>query len=198
MTVTTGGPLPGGGACEPYDVTVVGAGVVGSAIARELARLPLRIALVDASDDVGNGTSKANTAILHTGFDAVPGSLESRLVRDGQRLLASYAADSGIPVEPIGALLVAWNEEQLAALPGLADKAVRNGYRSARILPAEEVRAREPELGPGSSGRSTSRTSRSSAPGRPPSRTRRRPSAPASTCTSIAPSCRSLRGIHTY
>ncbi|MCJ1676380.1 FAD-dependent oxidoreductase [Streptomyces sp. APSN-46.1] len=148
MTVTTGGALPGG----EYDVTVVGAGVVGSAIARELARLPLRIALVDARDDVGDGTSKANTAILHTGFDAVPGSLESRLVREGQRRLAAYAADSGIAVEPLGALLVAWDEEQRAALPGLADKAVRNGYRSARIIPAEEVRAREPELGPGALG----------------------------------------------
>ncbi len=150
MTVTTSGFLPSG----TYDVTVVGAGVVGAAIARELARLPLRIAVVEASDDVGNGTSKANTAILHTGFDALPGSLESRLVREGQRLLGAYAAESGIPVEPLGALLLAWNEEQRAALPRLADKAVRLslihiGYRSARILPAEEVRAREPELGPG-------------------------------------------------
>ncbi|WP_423834341.1 FAD-dependent oxidoreductase [Streptomyces manipurensis] len=145
MTVTTGGALPDGA----YDVTVVGAGVVGSAIARELARLPLRIALLDAADDVGDGTSKANTAILHTGFDAVSGSLEARLVREGQRLLASYAAESGIPVEPLGALLVAWDEEQRAALPGLAAKAERNGYRAARIVPAEEVRAREPGLGPG-------------------------------------------------
>ncbi|MFB6580162.1 FAD-dependent oxidoreductase [Streptomyces sp. NPDC056402] len=144
-SVTTGGALPDG----EYDVTVVGAGVVGAAIARELARLPLRIALVDASDDVGDGTSKANTAILHTGFDAVPGSLESRLVREGHRLLSAYAAESGIPVEPLGALLVAWDEEQAAALPGLAGKAVRNGYRAARIIAADEVRAREPELGPG-------------------------------------------------
>ena len=105
MTVTTAGELPD----SLYDVIVVGAGVVGSAIARELARHRLRIALVDASDDVGNGTSKANTAILHTGFDAVPGSLEARLVRDGQRRLAAYAAEAGIPVEPIGALLVAWD-----------------------------------------------------------------------------------------
>ncbi|MFJ6718432.1 MULTISPECIES: FAD-dependent oxidoreductase [unclassified Streptomyces] len=145
MSVTTGGPMPGG----EYDVTVVGAGVVGSAIARELSRLPLRIALVEASDDVGEGASKANTAILHTGFDAVPGSLEAGLVREGRRRLAAYATDSGIPVEPLGALLVAWDEEQAAALPGLADKAVRNGYRSARVIPAEEVRAREPELGAG-------------------------------------------------
>ncbi|MEU9420602.1 FAD-dependent oxidoreductase [Streptomyces sp. NPDC048272] len=145
MSVTTRGALP----VAAYDVTVVGAGVVGAAIARELARLPLRVALVEASDDVGAGTSKANTAILHTGFDAVPGSLEARLVRDGQRLLTAYAAESGIPVEPLGALLVAWDAEQWAALPGLADKAVRNGYRAARIIPAEEVRAREPRLGPG-------------------------------------------------
>lgn len=149
MTLTTKGPLPS----EPYDVTVVGAGVVGSAIARELAaHHRLRVALVEASGDVGDGTSKANTAILHTGFDAVPGSLEARLVREGQRLLAAYAADAGIPVEPVGALLVAWDDEQLAALPGLLDKARRNHYTAARIIDADEVRAREPYLGPGALG----------------------------------------------
>ncbi|MEU9011636.1 FAD-dependent oxidoreductase [Streptomyces sp. NPDC048479] len=148
MTVTTAGQLPD----TMHDVIVVGAGVVGSAIARELARHRLRTAFVDASDDVGNGTSKANTAILHTGFDAVPGSLESRLVRDGQRRLATYAAETGIPVEPLGALLVAWDQEQLAALPALAAKAERNGYHNARLIGADEVRAREPHLGPGALG----------------------------------------------
>ncbi|MER7112397.1 FAD-dependent oxidoreductase [Streptomyces sp. NPDC000229] len=137
---------------EPYDVVVVGAGVVGSAIARELARFPLRTALVEAAADVGEGTSKANTAILHTGFDAVPGSLEARLVREGQRRLAAYAAEAGIPVEPLGALLVAWDEEQLAALPGLARKAAANGYREARIIGPAELYAREPHLGPGALG----------------------------------------------
>ncbi|MGW5733559.1 MULTISPECIES: FAD-dependent oxidoreductase [Streptomyces] len=146
MSVTTKGPLPS----EPYDVTVVGAGVVGSAIARELAgHHRLRVALVEASGDVGDGTSKANTAILHTGFDAVPGSLEARLVREGSRLLGAYAAESGIPVEPVGALLIAWDEEQLAALPGLLEKARRNDYHEARIIGADEVRAREPHLGEG-------------------------------------------------
>ncbi|MFI6104719.1 FAD-dependent oxidoreductase [Streptomyces sp. NPDC051310] len=149
MTVTRGGPLPP----EPYDVTVVGAGVVGCAIARALARhAALRIALVEAADDVGEGTSKANTAILHTGFDAVPGSLESRLVRDGQRRLLAYAAAAGIPVEPVGALLVAWDEEQRAALPALAEKAGRNGHHGTRIIGAAELYAREPHLGPGALG----------------------------------------------
>jgi glycerol-3-phosphate dehydrogenase len=146
MTVTTEGPLPS----EPYDVAVIGAGVVGCAIARRLARHPgLRVALVEARDDVGEGTSKANTAILHTGFDAVPGSLEAGLVREGARLLAAYAAESGIPVEPVGALLVAWDEEQLAALPRLAEKAEANEYRASRIIGPDELYSREPHLGPG-------------------------------------------------
>ncbi|WP_406462769.1 FAD-dependent oxidoreductase [Streptomyces sp. NBC_01622] len=149
MTVTANGPLPS----RSYDVAVVGAGVVGCAIARELARHPkLRVAIVEAQDDVGQGTSKANTAILHTGFDAVPGTLEARLVREGARQLTAYAAESGIPVEPVGALLVAWDEEQLAELPHLAEKAVRNEHRATRLIEPSELYAREPHLGPGALG----------------------------------------------
>ncbi|MEU6372741.1 FAD-dependent oxidoreductase [Streptomyces sp. NPDC046909] len=149
MTVTTAGPLPP----TTYDVAVIGAGVVGCAIARELARHPgLRVALVEAQDDVGQGTSKANTAILHTGFDAVPGSLEGRLVREGYRRLGSYAAESGIAVEPVGALLVAWDEEQLATLPRLAEKAERNDHKETRLLGPAELYEREPHLGPGALG----------------------------------------------
>lgn len=149
MTVTAKGPLPS----TPYDVAVVGAGVVGCAIARELARHPrLRIALLEAQDDVGQGTSKSNTAILHTGFDATPGALEARLVRDGHRRLSAFAAESGIPVERVGALLVAWDEEQRAALPRLAEKAERNAYTGTRLLSVAELYAREPHLGPGALG----------------------------------------------
>ncbi|WP_122616404.1 FAD-dependent oxidoreductase [Streptomyces sp. Tu 4128] len=148
-TVTASGALPE----DPYDVVIVGAGVVGCAIARRLAHHPeLRVALVEARDDVGQGTSKANTAILHTGFDAVPGSLEARLVRTGSRELAAYAAESGIPVEPVGALLVAWDEEQLAALPRLAEKAARNEYHDTRVLGPADLYSREPHLGPGALG----------------------------------------------
>lgn len=151
MSVTRTGPLPAGEAAE-YDVVVVGAGVVGSAIARALARHPLRVALVEAADDVGDGTSKANTAILHTGFDAVPGTLEARLVREGHGLLTAYARETGIPVEPLGALLVAWDEQQRAALPRLAEKAERNGHHTTRLLSAAELTSREPHLGPGALG----------------------------------------------
>ena len=70
-----------------YHVAIIGAGVVGTAIARQLARYRLRTVLLERADDVGTGTSKANTAIVHTGFDAQPGTLESVLVRRGHALL---------------------------------------------------------------------------------------------------------------
>jgi glycerol-3-phosphate dehydrogenase len=134
------------------DVVIVGAGVVGTAIARTLAGYLVDCVLVDAASDVGTGTSKANTAILHTGFDAKPGTLESRLLSRGSALLREYAAATGIPVEPVGALLVAWTPGQLAALPELAENARRNGYLAVRRIGVAELYAREPSLGPGALG----------------------------------------------
>lgn len=134
---------------EPGDVLVIGAGLVGSAIARELAGHQLSVELVEARDDVGDGTSKANTAILHTGFDATPGTLEARLVRRGSELLAAYADLVGIPVERTGAVLVAWTDDELAALPALRDKAIRNDYHACDLLGPEQVYALVPALAPG-------------------------------------------------
>jgi len=135
-----------------FDVVVIGAGVVGAAIARALSEYRLAIAIVDAADDVGTGTSKASTAILHTGFDATPGTLESRLLRRGYPLLRAYARSVGIPVEDTGALLVAWTEEQLASLPALARKAADNGVTDLQAIAVPELYALEPELGPGALG----------------------------------------------
>jgi glycerol-3-phosphate dehydrogenase len=131
------------------DVIVVGGGIVGCAIARALAGTDLSVTLLEARSDVGDGTSKANTALLHTGFDATPGTLESRLVARGYHLLGEYAERTGIPVERTGALLVAWTDEERDALPGLKDKAERNGYHQCAIVDAAEVYRRVPDLGPG-------------------------------------------------
>ncbi|WP_174266731.1 NAD(P)/FAD-dependent oxidoreductase [Mycolicibacterium sediminis] len=135
-----------------YDVAVIGAGIVGSAIARELSGQNLTVALLEARDDVGDGTSKANTAILHTGFDATPGTLESELVRRGHHLLTEYAGPTGIPIEHTGAILVAWDDEQLAALPTLRDKAEANGYHHCEIVGAAAVYDAVPNLGHGALG----------------------------------------------
>jgi len=144
--VTAGRHGEAGGAA---DVVVIGAGVVGTAIARELARYQLSVVLADAANDVGAGTTKANTAILHTGFDATPGSLESRLLRRGNALLTDYARRAGIPVERTGALLVAWTAEQESALPSIMGRARKNGYDAMRQIPVAELYQREPHLGPG-------------------------------------------------
>ncbi len=139
-------PQPG------YDVAVVGAGVVGVAIARELSCYELRTVVLEAGSDIGTGTTKANTAIRHTGFDAKPGSLEAALLRRAYPLLTDYAAGTGIPLETPGALLVAWNAEQLARLDALAIQAKENGIGDVRPVAVDELYAREPHLGEGALG----------------------------------------------
>jgi glycerol-3-phosphate dehydrogenase len=135
-----------------YDVAVIGAGDVGAAIARELARFELRIALIEAGLDVGAGTSKANTAILHTGYDAKPGTLEARLVARGHDLLMTYAEEVGIPIERTGALLVAWSEEELERFGAIRENAERCGYERVSEISGEALHRREPHLGPGALG----------------------------------------------
>src|SRR5215217_4089042 len=134
------------------DVVIVGAGVVGAAIARELSGYRLDMTLLEAGPDVGAGTSKANTALLHTGFDAKPGTLEARLVARGYELLSKYALGAGIPVERVGALLVAWDESQRAEFAGIVERSRANGYEAIRELDRDELYHREPRLGLGALG----------------------------------------------
>src|SRR5215204_959128 len=134
------------------EVAIVGAGVVGCAVARELSQFDLRVTLLEAGPDVGAGTSKANTALLHTGFDAKPGTLEARLVARGYELLSKYALGAGIPVERVGALLVAWDESQRAEFAGIVERSRANGYAAIRELDRDELYHREPRLGEGASG----------------------------------------------
>jgi glycerol-3-phosphate dehydrogenase len=142
------GSAPGG----PFDVAVVGAGAVGCAVARDLTLRGARCVVLEAGPDVGAGTSKANTAIHHTGFDAKPGTIESKLVARGYQLLGEYASRVGIPVSTIGALMIAWTPEQREALAGIRDVAAENGYGETRAVGLEELYAREPNLGQGAEG----------------------------------------------
>src|SRR5690554_4579223 len=132
-----------------FDIAVIGAGVIGSAIARDLAGTRNSVVMIDSRDDVGEGTTKANTAILHTGFDAKPGTLESRLVSRGYAILKDFCAAANIGLRRTGAVLVAWDDDQAASLPGLQVKAEQNGYHETSLITAEEVYAQLPHLGDG-------------------------------------------------
>lgn len=132
-----------------YDVAVIGAGVVGAAIARACAQYRLSVVVIEAGDDVGAGTSKANTAILHTGFDTKPGTLEARLVRRGYALLSAWGPAAGIPIERLGALLVAWDDEQHARFPEILANARATGYGGGREMALADLARLEPHLGAG-------------------------------------------------
>jgi len=108
--------LPGS---PPVDFLIIGAGVIGCALARELARYDLRVGVLEQVHDVGDGTSKANSGILHTGFDAKPGTLESRLVREGRALWQEAAPELGVPIDPVGAIMLAITDEQAGLVDGL-------------------------------------------------------------------------------
>jgi len=135
-----------------YDIAIIGGGAVGTAIARELSRYRLSTVLVEAKSDVGMGTTKANTAIWHTGFDAKTGTLEAKLLRRSYALMEKYAPQAGIPTERLGGLLVAWNVDQVQNLPALRDRAHANGVTDVRIITTDEVYKLEPNLNAGAMG----------------------------------------------
>ncbi len=135
-----------------YDIAIIGAGAVGSAVARELSRYDLKVVLLESNSDVGMGTSKASTAIWHTGYDATPGSLESQLLKRSYPLMEKFMKEVGSPFELVGGLLIAWNEDQLHMLPKLLEKANQNGDLDCYLTDKDEVYKREPHLGDGALG----------------------------------------------
>jgi len=135
-----------------FDIAIIGAGAVGSAIARELSKYDINVVLLESNSDVGMGTSKASTAIWHTGFDAKPGSLEATLMRRSYPLMENFMKEVGSPFERIGGLLIAWTQDQLDTLPALLAKAHKNGVTDVHLISKDEVYEREPHLGEGALG----------------------------------------------
>lgn len=132
-----------------FDVAVVGAGVVGCAIARRFALAGARVAVIEKAADVLDGASKGNSAILHTGFDAPPGSVEQGCVAAGYEEYLAIHGKLNLPLIRSGALVIAWNEEEEALLPALIEQARRNGVADVEPLDRAALRAAEPGLGPG-------------------------------------------------
>jgi glycerol-3-phosphate dehydrogenase len=128
------------------DVAIVGAGVVGCAMARRFALEGAKVVLLERGADLLSGASKANSAILHTGFDAPPGSVELSCMQAGYAEYLSIRESFNLPLLETGAMVVAWSEAERAALDGIEAQALKNGVGDVLRLTAAEIRAREPEL----------------------------------------------------
>lgn len=134
---------------EPvYDVIVVGAGVAGATCARELSRYRLDVAVLEAGNDVTCGATRANSGIVHAGYDPVPGTLKARYNREGSRLFAQWADELGFAYRRNGSLVLAFTDEELASVRALVARAADNGVEGVRELDAAAVRALEPAVAP--------------------------------------------------
>lgn len=131
-----------------YDVIVIGAGVTGSAVARELSRYNLNVCVLEKGEDVCSGTSKANSAIVHAGFDAPVGSLKARFNVRGNEMMDELSRDLDIPFKRNGAFVVCLDEKNLPGLQDLYDRGIANGVPadSMQILTGDEARKLEPNL----------------------------------------------------
>ena len=129
-----------------YDVCVIGAGVSGCAIAKELSKKQLSVCVVEAADDVCCGTSKANSAIVHAGFDAQTGSLMARLNVEGNLLMPGLCEELGVDFNQIGSLVVCTSEETRPNLEALLARGIANGVLDLRIIERDELCAMEPNV----------------------------------------------------
>lgn len=131
---------------EQYDAIVIGAGVVGSAVARELSRKQGKFLVVEKAVDVCEGTSKANSAIIHAGFDAEPGTVKAKMNVLGNRMMDQLAEELDIPFKRVGAFVVCFAEEELLKLKELYDRGVKNGVTDMKLLTGDQARELEPNL----------------------------------------------------
>jgi glycerol-3-phosphate dehydrogenase len=129
-----------------YDVVIIGAGVVGTGIARELARYKLNIAVLEAGSDVAVGSSGANSGIVHAGYDCKPGTLMARLNVQGNAMFDEISRELDVPFKRNGSLVLAFNEDDISQLELLMTQGIRNGVPDLQILSGEEVLEMEPNV----------------------------------------------------
>ena len=129
-----------------YDVAIIGAGIVGTAIARELAKYNLKIVIIEKDSDVANGTTKANSAIVHAGFDPEPGTLKAQLNAEGNRLFEDLCKELDVPFHRTGSLVVGFCKEEMETLKQLYERGLENGIPGLRLLSKEELHKKEPGL----------------------------------------------------
>ena len=137
---------------EKYDFIVIGGGVVGSIVARRLSRYEGSVLLIEKEADICMGTTAANTAIVHAGYDPLPGSVKARMNVAGNAMWDELAGDLNFAFERRGDYVVAIGEDELPALDTLMIQGKKNGVPGMSILDGAQVRAREPKINPEVSG----------------------------------------------
>ncbi|HIS03772.1 MAG TPA: NAD(P)/FAD-dependent oxidoreductase [Candidatus Pullichristensenella avicola] len=129
-----------------YDVAIIGAGVTGCAVARHLSRYRLKIVLIDAAEDVAMGASRANSAIVHAGYDCPADTLMAKMNVRGNALYERWCAELDVPFERVGSLVAAFNPDEKLELRWLYERGLQNGVPDMEMLTGDQARALEPML----------------------------------------------------
>lgn len=129
-----------------FDVTIIGCGVVGASVAYQLSKYDLRVLILEKENDVAMGTTKANSAIVHAGYDPESGTLMAQLNVRGSERMEALCEELSVKYKRIGSLVLAFDEQDLSHIQKLYENGVRNGVPGLKLLTGEEVRAMEPNL----------------------------------------------------
>lgn len=129
-----------------YDVIIIGAGIIGCSVARELSRYSLRILVLEKNEEVCEGTTKANSAIVHGGYDALPGTLKARFNRQGNEMFTELSKELEFHFIRNGSLVLAFSDEEMKSLDMLYERGMENEIPGLEILDREQTLAKEPAL----------------------------------------------------
>ena len=131
-----------------YDVAIIGAGIIGCGVARELSRFDCKTVLIDRENDVAMGTTRANSAIIHAGYDPEPGTLMAKYNVPGNKMAEEICRELDVPFRRCGSFVLAFDENDMKTVRHLYENGIANGVPDMKILSGDEVRAMEPNVSP--------------------------------------------------
>lgn len=131
-----------------YDCIIIGAGISGTSLAFELSKYQGKVLLIEKENDVADGTTKANSAIIHAGYDPKPGTLMAKYNVEGNKIIPQICKDLGVHCQNIGSLVVAFDESERPVLNDIYERGIKNGVKAMRIVESKELHEMEPNLNP--------------------------------------------------